>query len=193
MEGAEERSQVEVLQAIYERRAVRSFSDRAVDRATVQKLLEAAVQAPSNLNAQPWAFVVVQDKALLRAYSSRAKAHLLRTGVHEEHTKELLATPEWDLFYRAGTLVVICARRGSAQAAEDCALSAQNFMLAAHALDLGTCPIGLSRPFLDLPEVREELGIPDDHVAVFPLALGVPRIDTAPMPRDDPRILSWKE
>jgi hypothetical protein len=137
---------------------VRSYTDKKVDRETVQKLLEAAVQAPSVENSQPWAFVVIQDSALLRSYSARGKAHELRVGKNEEHIRELLRTPEFDLFYRASTLVLICARRGRAEAVEDCAFAAQNLMLAACALDLGTCPIGLARSFLNLPRFAASSG-----------------------------------
>jgi nitroreductase len=183
---------VDVLTAIHERRAVRSYTDKKLDRATVMKLLEAAVQAPSAHNTQPWAFAVVQDGSLLRAWSTRAKAHELRTAKHEEHIRELLKQPEFDLFHRAGTLIVIYARGSGPQAAEDCALAAQNLMLAAHALELGTCPIGLARGFLNSPDARRELGVPEGFTAAFPLVVGTPRIDTAPTPRDDPRILAWR-
>ncbi len=184
---------MEAIQAIYERRAVRSFVDRKVPREKILELLNAAVQAPSAQNRQPWAFVVIQDSALLRSYSARAKALLLAAGVTDEHVREIVSNAELDLFHKASTLVVICARRDRPDAAEECALAAQNLMIAAHALDLGTCPIGYARSFLNTPEVREELGIPAGYVPVFPIVVGSPRIDTAPMPRDDPQILCWKE
>lgn len=183
---------MDVMQAINERRAVRSYSDKKVPRETVVELLNAAVQAPSDQNSQPWAFAVIQDAGLLRTYSERAKSHVLRTRAKEEHVRELLATPEFDVFYRATTLVIICAPRDQSSAAEECALAAQNLMLAAHARDLGTCPIGLARSFFNLPEVKLELGIQEKWAPVFPIVVGIPRIDTAPMPRDDPRILCWK-
>jgi nitroreductase len=183
---------VDAMQAIYERRAVRSYTDRKVERATVLKLLDAAVQAPSHLNTQPWAFVVIEDPALLRRYSARAKAHALQSGKIDEPTRELLSTPELDLFHRAGTLIVICALRGRPEAVEECSLAAENLMLAATSLDLGTCPIGLARAFFQLPEVKTELGIPDDFTPVFPVTVGVPKVDTPAPPRDEARILCWK-
>jgi nitroreductase len=183
---------VELMQAINERHAVRSYTDKKVPRETVLELLLAAVQAPSDRNSQPWAFAVVQDSALLRSYSERAKAHVLRTGKVEEHIRELAATPEFDMFYRASTLVLICGRRDHQYSSEECALAAENLMLAACALELGTCPIGLARSFFNLPEVKLELGVSESWAPVFPIIVGVPRIDTAPMPRDEPRILCWK-
>ncbi len=97
------------------------------------------------------------------------------------------------LFYDAGTLVTICAKPMSPWSAFDCCLAAQNLMLAACEMGLGTCPIGFAKPWLDLPEVKRELGIPDDYVPVFPVIIGVPQGDTPAHPRNDPEIVSWKK
>ena len=65
--------------AIAARRAVRQFTDEAVDTATIQRLIEAAVLAPSAVNEQPWLFTVVRDRTLLARISAEAKAHALAT------------------------------------------------------------------------------------------------------------------
>jgi nitroreductase len=67
------------------------------------KLLTAAVQAPSTENEQPWAFVIVEHKDLLKKYSNRAKRFLLGSlddaSLHEY--REALADREFNLFYDA--------------------------------------------------------------------------------------------
>jgi nitroreductase len=69
--------QAGALSAIYARRAVRAYEAVQPDEALVRALLDAAVQAPTARHLEPWGFVVVQDKALLKRYSDRAKAMLL--------------------------------------------------------------------------------------------------------------------
>jgi nitroreductase len=60
------------MDAIYKRRAVRSFNEGPVNNDLLMKLLRAAVQAPSAMNRQPWAFVIIEGRELLREYSTRA-------------------------------------------------------------------------------------------------------------------------
>jgi hypothetical protein len=65
--------EMKVTDAIYTRRSVRDYTDREVSKETVMVLLQAAIQAPSAVNEQPWTFVVIQDRLLLRRYSDKAK------------------------------------------------------------------------------------------------------------------------
>lgn len=184
-----------VLEAIRGRRAVRAYTARKVEAEVVRALIDAAVQAPSAVNQQPWAFVVLQDEALLRRISDRAKELTLarlEPGTPLYEHREMLADPETCVFYDASTVVVICAAPGSWPPNEDCCLAAQNLMLAAHALGLATCPIGFAREALNEPRTKKELGIPDDHAVVMPIVIGYPRERPAPTGRREPRILSWK-
>ena len=56
---------MELTEAIYERRAVRDYTDEAVDETDLRAVIDAAVQAPSGMNRQPWSFVVVSGRAAL--------------------------------------------------------------------------------------------------------------------------------
>src|SRR3954468_7412184 len=94
---------------------------------------------PSAVNQQPWLFTVIRDKALLTRISQEAKAHMLRTSaaaLASHHFQSILENPEFDIFYHAPALVVISAPAGP-WIVEDCALAAENLMLAAHAAGLG--------------------------------------------------------
>lgn len=77
-----------VMDAIYDRRAVRAYTERKVEAEVIQRLIDAAVHAPSAVNEQPWSFVVIQDRALPRRISDRAKVLSLA------HAKS--GTPLWD-------------------------------------------------------------------------------------------------
>ncbi|HWI20400.1 MAG TPA: nitroreductase family protein [Vicinamibacterales bacterium] len=70
-----EKSPLSALDVIFARRSVREFTSQRIDEATVRGLLDAAVQAPMALHQESWAFVVVQDAALLKRYSGVAKGN----------------------------------------------------------------------------------------------------------------------
>jgi len=186
---------VGVAQAIFHRRSVRHFSSQEVDRETVRQLLWAAVQAPSAMNRQPWAFAVFHGRKRLSTYSERAKRYLIATypTSFELHPRsQLYEDPNYDVFHGAGTLIVIYADHGLLHPNEDCCLAAANLMLAAHGVGLGTCPIGFVRGWLDLFETKRELGVPEHYAAVFPLVLGYPEGITPPTSRKEPNIVCWK-
>jgi nitroreductase len=187
--------EVGITDAIFHRRAIRRYSARELERETVRKLLVAAVQAPSAMNQQPWAFGVFHGHHRLRNYSERAKQFLVATypTMFELHSRsELYEAESYDIFHGADTLIVIYAARGRLHPNEDCCLAAENLMLAAHGMGLGTCPIGFARPWLDLLATKRELGVPDHYSAVFPVVVGYPAEMPEPTPREEPNVVSWK-
>ena len=191
----------DVVQAIYHRRAVRAYTLERPSDSVLRELLDAAVQAPTAMHVEPWAFVVIQNKVLLRRYSDRAKAILLdeiKSGselAKDATTKTRLLTmlgdPSFNIFYDAGTLIVVCRKPLGPYAEADCWLAAENLMLAACAKDLGTCCIGFAIPILNVPDVKHELGIPDDVAAVVPIIVGFPRGSVEPVSRKAPQVLHW--
>lgn len=192
--NTEIQTDISVTDAIFHRRAVRRYDAREVQAETVQQLLLAAVQAPSAMNQQPWHFGVFHGRKRLLDYSERAKQFLVATypTAFEVHLRsELYENPAFDMFHGADTLIVIYADRGKLNASEDCCLAAENLMLAAYGLGLGTCPIGFARPWLDLLETKRELNVPEHYTAVFPVVVGYPAGYTPPTPREEPGIVSW--
>ena len=189
------------LDAIFMRRSVRSYERRKVDDATIRALLDAAVAAPTAMHMEPWAFVIVQDEAMLRRYSDAAKRSWINEAAQHEGLHgprgtggfaARLADPEFSIFYDAGTLIVICAKAAGPFVTADCWLAAENLMLAACALGLATCCIGSAVPALNTPEAKAELQIPADVLAVVPIVVGVPAGGSPEVPRKNPDILCWK-
>jgi len=180
---------MELMEALRTRRAVREFTHAPVEGPVIEALVAAAILAPSAMNLQPWAFAVVPGTARLRAFSDPIKqqvaAHLPADSPLAGH----LADPRFEIFHGAPVLVVVCATDGGSQSAEDCCLAGESLMLAAHARGLGTCWIGLARPWLNLPAVKAELGIPAGLVPVAPIVVGHPQGRTAATARNDARIV----
>ena len=186
---------MDVMEAIYHRRAVRAYSDQPVEKTTIKALINAAIQAPSSMNEQPWAFAVIQDQQQLTLWSERIKADVLKQLKPDSPLvkyRDMLASPDYHLFHRAGTLIIICARPDTHNGAEDCSLAAQNLMLAACSMSLGTCPIGFARPWLSQVRIKRSLGIPESYEPVFPVVVGYPSSETPPVPRRAPEILVWQ-
>lgn len=186
-----------LMDAIKKRHSVRSYSPDAVDQSTINTLLAAAVQAPTGLDLESWAFVVVQDRGLLEKLSEHAKECYLQE-VHRVHldqgrnTFEHIENPDFNIFYNAGTLILICARSDDLFGGPSCWLAAENLMLTACAMGLGTCVIGSSVAGLNAPETKVELGISAGYSVIVPVLLGIPTCDGVPAPRKPPTILAWK-
>lgn len=180
---------MEVFDAIETRRAVRAYTDQAVERSAVEALIDAAVLAPSAMNLQPWAFAVLLGKARLKELSYRMKPFVLQHLPKDSPLALQLADPQAEILHGAPALIIICAADTQGQSAEDCHLAAQNLILAAHAKGLGSCWIGLARDWLKLPDVKEELGIPADYVPVAPIIVGYRAEEPVPTPRAAPRVV----
>lgn len=185
---------MQIHEAIYSRRSIRDFTDEPVARSMINKLLDAAVQAPSAMNEQPWTFVVIQNKVLLQSYSDRSKTLCLQTMKRDPKPPELkakLTDPSFNIFYNSGTLIVIFAKPQGQHPDWDCCFAAQTLMLAALEHGLGTCPIGLAWPLFEQDDVKLKLNVPKSYTAVLPIIVGYPTHPFDPVARTTPEVLYW--
>ncbi|MDR3387573.1 MAG: nitroreductase [Rudaea sp.] len=182
---------MELNQAISGRRAVRKYTDQAIDERTIRCLIDAAIHAPNAVNQQPWAFTVVRDQNLLDRVSSEAKSHMLATmpeTTHADHFRVELDDPKFQIFYHAPALILISAIAQGPWIVEDCALAAENLMLTAYAAGLGTCWIGFAQSFLNTSDGKNMLGLPDAWVSVAPIIVGHAKEVPSPVPRKEPNV-----
>ena len=184
-----------IFETILARRSVRSYKARKVDRTAISILLEAAVRAPTAIHQEPWAFVVIQDKALLRSLSDQAKplfvAEAQEKGLeHAGHSFDIFSYPDFNVFYDATTLILICGKTSAPSYAADCWLAAENLMLAACAMGLGTCVIGSALHALNTPETKIKLNIPENFCVVAPIVVGFPDDEITQVLRKNPVILA---
>jgi nitroreductase len=145
-----------VLNAIFDRRSVRHFTEASVDKALLMEALKAASWAPSGLNNQPWRFGLIRDADL--------KAKL---GGLTRYTNVLKS---------ASVLVTFFLDKDSSyDYVKDCqavGASIQNFLLAVHARDLGAVWIGEILKNKD--EIRRILELPDRLELMAVVAVGHP-------------------
>ena len=168
-----------VLDAIKSRRAVRSYEDKPVPESTIQTMLEAATYAPSAINIQPWKFTIVTSKEEMKRFSDKAKPALIRTlpDVGDEGLvglKKRLSDPEYNIFYNAPLLIFVSGVK-SPYAVYDCSMAAQNMMLAAYTLGIGSCWIGTAAHTANDPKAKEKLGVPEDHEVHAAVIFGYPK------------------
>ena len=177
-----------VIDAIKSRRAIRSFEDKPVPDKALKVLLEAATYAPSAINIQPWKFTIVTNKEEMKRLSDMAKPALIRSlpDVGDEGLvglKRRLSDLQYNIFYNAPLLIFVSGAK-SRYAVYDCSMAAQNMMLAAYSLGIGSCWIGTAVSTANNPKVKADLGIPEDHEVHAAIIFGYPKeIPKAPVKR----------
>ncbi len=181
---------MELMDALRTRRAIREFTAEPVDDATITELINAAILAPSANNLQPWRFAVVQGADRLHKLGAEAKRYAAAHLPVDSPLHANAVNPSFEIFHGAAALIIVCAANNDTQSAEDCCLAGESLVLAAHAMGLGTCWIGLSRPWLNDPAVMTELGIPADWHPVAPIILG-PRKALPPSTLREKPMIVW--
>lgn len=185
---------MQLLDAITTRRSCRKFTSQVPDDDMIRKLLYYATKAPSATNTQPWRFAIIQDTALLDRYSEETKQLVLADGNElAKKYQHILSNPDYHVFHHASTLILIYANESRFFSITDCSLSAQNLMLAAHDQGLGSCWIGFSTPLFNAPQIKEELGIPNEYEVIAPIIIGYPERTLPPMEKREAEIICWKK
>lgn len=163
---------------IRKRHSIRDYTERVVEASVIQRVIDAAIQAPSARNLQPWEFWVVLGQDRVDNFSDRAKKWLLEQlscDPAQQEVYQQISSPAFSMLYHAPAIVLVVATGQEEQADEDCCLAANLLMLAARDVEFGTCWIGLSRAWFNLQETKKELGIPDTYRVVAPIVMGHPK------------------
>lgn len=153
---------MDVFEAIHTRRSIRKYdSARPVSEEDLEKVLAAAMTAPSAGNAQPWHFVVVSSPELRQRLS---KVH-----------------PYVGMLVEAPLAIVVCAELAQEKFegywVQDCSAAIENMLLAARGLGLGTVWTGLCPIEERMDKVREILNLPPGVVAHAIVPLGYPAVE----------------
>ena len=186
-----------MLALIRGRRSVREFTDRPVERADIERMVEAARWAPSNHNRQGWKFLVFQDRAALRSLADAVRAavtsRLGRCGrLPPEEAARMVHYAT--LFAEAPCAVLVLHKRSVAIGREvlegldrpelvsgeplSAAMAVQNLLLAAHCLGLGACVA--TAPLLAAEVWRDQADLPAGFEPTCVVAVGHPRRQPPP-------------
>ena len=158
-----------VLSNIMERRSIRKYLDKLVEHEKLEMVVKCGINAPSGMNAQPWAVRVVEDQKLIADVNEAANR---------------------SLFYGAPALICVCTPTNGGDL--DAGLLGENMMLAAQSLGLGTCCLGGPVRFLVSNEkckfFLDRLDIPTDYRLNYILAIGYPDEQPGAKPRDASKV-----
>lgn len=172
-----------ILDAIKNRRSIRKYKTAQIADAELKTLIESALNAPTARNEQKWHFTVIQNPALLDEMVKTIKANLLNSGI--PFFVERASAPDYHTFYHAPTVVLISADESAPLAPLDCAAAAENLIIAAESLNIGSCFITSASSLFALPkgdEYRFKLAIPDGYKFVCAITLGYKDGDTPTAP-----------
>lgn len=191
----------ETLKTIMHRRSIRRFSPKQLEEETLQQILDAGLYAPSAGGRQGVLFVVCQDREInlrlgrIKRANSHPRMATATSYVSREQPSIADDASIVDAFYGAPTVITMFAPKDFLFSVDDCAVAAENMMLAADSLGVGSCYIGQGWPAFADPygqQVLREWGVRGDYYAVMQLLLGYPRegdAHPAAKPRKNDRVL----
>lgn len=147
------------MKEIFTRRSVRNFTDKEIEKESMDLILKAAISAPSARNQEPWEFVVVKDKKNIERLSQMSAFSKFVT--------------------HANAIICIVSRPDEKLASvgmvpQDVALAMENMMLEACHLGIGSCYLGVFPIEERMEFLRHELSIPEGYKPMALLALGYP-------------------
>ena len=169
----------DALSVIHNRKSVRSFTGQGVNKDVLDKIIRAGMAAPTAVNKQPWAFVVVTDRKTLNT---------LAAGL-----------PYAKMLDNAAAAIIVCAIQEKAHekslelAVIDSTCASENILLAAEAFSLGAVWTA-AYPYKDRMDVaRKTLNIPQDIIPLNVIPIGHPTGTDKPKDKYKPENIHWEK
>lgn len=163
-----------VLDNIFARKSVRTYTDQPVSAEQVETLMRAAMAAPSGMNVQPWRFVVVSDQAVKEQIAGRNQ-----------------------MIVKAPVAIVVCGQTmlredtPNGNWTADCAAATENLLLAAEAIGLGAVWTA-AYPYEDrMNGIIDALSLPDDVKPYCVVPVGYPGGDEQPKDKWKPENIHY--
>jgi nitroreductase len=169
-----------LLEIIKQRRSARAFEDRLPSRGDIEKLLEAAVWAPSGSNSQSWLFTAILNRDIIDRINE-----LIRQGFQtwvpdddypaKQNAKKSSQREDFHFCYHAPALIIASNISNYENAMADCSLALENIFLLAENMGLGSCYINSPHWLRNDKRLRDyllTLGIPREHTICNSAAIG---------------------
>jgi nitroreductase len=174
-----ERKKMDYSELLKKRRAVRDYEDIEVPLDVLMQIINESCLAPSSSNRQPWHFIIITNKDVIKRLSDESKRNLLQDLEQNpaspyKNYEAILRDKHFNVFYNAPCLVFIVGPKELLSLQVDCALAACYFMFSACARGLATCWIGLGR-FIKDRELLDLIGMPEGDQIVAPIVIGYPK------------------
>lgn len=168
-----------VIENIMTRKSVRQFTSQPVSKDTLEIILKAGMAAPSAMNKQPWAFVVLDERAALDSLNAVHPYANLKTATAAiivcgdmEKTIEGPAREYW---------------------VQDCSAVSENILLAAHGLGLGAVWCGVYPMEERIKDVSEVLSLPANIIPLNIITMGYPAVNPDVKDKWNPEVIHWQK
>lgn len=165
---------MELMDIIKKRMSTRAYSEKPLSKETINSILEAAKHAPTARNLQQLEYKVITNRNLIKKLSDGI------AGVLKQENSPMPVRPNF--FYNAPLVVIITGPKTNAWIDADAGLAAQNIMLYATSINLGSCFIGMARNLERNQALLNELHITDDRKIAATVICGYP--NEKPVPKE---------
>ena len=174
---------MDVFSCIATRHSTRKFKEEPVPQEVLDKVIEAGRQAPSGKHKNQSRFIVIRKKEVLQEFIALVQQEFAKMEVTPENDDNfggaIRAAKKggYVFMYNAPVLIVVANKRDYGNKYADVSCAMQNMMLAANALDLGSCWINQLRWLQDNPVLRgylQKLGMAEDEEVCASLSIGYP-------------------
>lgn len=174
---------MDVFSCIATRHSTRKFKEEPVPQEVLDKVIEAGRQAPSGKHKNQSRFIVIRKKEVLQELIALVQQEFAKMEVTPENDDNFGGAIHaakkggYVFMYNAPVLIVVANKRDYGNRYADVSCAMQNMMLAANALDLGSCWINQLRWLQDNPVFRaylQKLGMAEDEEVCASLSIGYP-------------------
>ena len=171
--------QNETLKTIHQRKSVRNYIEKEVTKEQLETIIKAAMAAPTAINAQPWQFLVITDKAIKAKYAEGNR--------------------QADMINKCSALVVVCGdktignERSWSYWDQDCSAATENLLLAAESLGLGAVWTGVYPGEDRIKTVKERFELPENVVPLCVILVGYPDGTDQPKDKWKPERIHWNK
>lgn len=172
----------QVVETIMTRRSIRQYKPQAVEREKMQTIVECGINAPNAMNRQPWEVRVVDNADYINGVTELYKKANPKAA--EDSTFK-------NMFRNAPTVVFIGRDTQSESSPFDCGLLAENMMISAWSMGIGSCCLGTPARFMRSPEAAEylqKLGFSEGYELLYCIGFGYPDETPAAKPRDAAKV-----
>ncbi len=157
------------MKEILERRSIRNYLELPVSDDDIEKLLRAAMAAPSAGNQQPWEFILIKDKKIM-------------TDITKFH-------PYSQMLNEAVLAIVVCAdldkEKHVGYWVQDCSAATENILIEAQYLGLGSVWLGIYPREDRVKGLKKLLNLPERVMPLSIVSLGYPAVKKDPSDRYD--------
>lgn len=172
-----------VIQTIMSRRSIRQYKPQAVNRDTMQIIMDCGIHAPNGMNKQSWEVRIVDNKEFIDGL----------TKIFVEKNPKQAEDPKFKNMFRNAPTVAFIANDPSYDCSQiDCGLLGENMILSAWSMGIGSCCLGGPVRFLrSMPECKpylEKLDFPEGYELLYCIAFGYPDEQPEAKPRNAEKI-----